>query len=75
MFAQAFVITAQAFVHVSQHGKLGQKVLARVVDVRFLAGAAPSATLRGPVVEITVAPQLGIAGRPSSQRIAEVIGR
>ena len=75
VFAQAFVITAQAFVHVSQRGKPGQKVLARFVGVRFLAGAGPSALVRGPTMEITVAPQLGIAGRPSSQRISEVIGR
>ncbi len=75
VFAQAFVIAAEAFVHVSQHGKPGQKVLARVAFVKFLAGSGPSAMARGATVQITVAPQLGIAGRPSSQRVAEVIGR
>ena len=75
VFAQAFVITAEAFVRVSQRGKPGQKVLARVTDVRFLSGSGPSAMMHGPLMQITVAPQLGIAGRPSSQRIVEVIGR
>ena len=73
VFADAFFVTAQAFVHVSQRGRSGLQTLSRVVDVRFLSGPGPSALVRGPMVEITVAPQLGVAGRPSSQRIAEVI--
>lgn len=74
-FADAFIITSQAFIRVGQRAKAGDKVLARIVAVRFVTGHGPSAAVQGPTVQITVAPELGVAGRPSSERIAQVIAR
>ena len=75
VFADAFFIVAEAFAHLSEHGRAGQQVLAHVADVRFLVGPSPAAALHGPTVQITIAPQLGIAGRPSSERVVAVITR
>jgi hypothetical protein len=43
--------------------------------VRFTTGRGPSAEAHGPVMQITIAPQLGVAGRPSSELIAAVLAR
>jgi hypothetical protein len=75
VFAEAFVITAQAFVHVAQTTKPGQSAISRIMEVRFVTGPQPSAAVNGPVMRITVAPDLGVAGRPSSGRLIAVLSR
>jgi hypothetical protein len=75
VFAEAFIVTSEAFERVSQKPKAAQGQLMRIVTVRFVTGHSPSASLHGPTMQITVAPDLGVAGRPSSERVAAVIGR
>lgn len=75
VYADAIIITAEAFVHVSQRGPDVQKMVSRFSMVRFISGRGPAATIHGPLVQITVAPQLGIAGRPSSELIATLLAR
>ena len=75
LFADAFILTADAIVHVSTRGAPGRAAASHIMKVRFVQGADAAAVLVGRMVQITVAPDLGVAGRPSSQRIAAVIWR
>jgi Domain of unknown function (DUF4908) len=70
VFADAFILAADALIRVNAHGKAGQGSVQQLSKVRFLQGAAPDVAVIGSSLQITVAPQLGIAGRPSSKRIA-----
>jgi hypothetical protein len=74
VFADAAIIASQAFARVGQ-GKSGRVLVARFAKVEFNAGKGPAAWARGQVVKITVCPDQGVAGRPSSERIANVISR
>ncbi len=75
LFADAFILTADAIVHVSSHGTPGRAAASRVAKVHFIQGADAAAVLIGRMVQVTVAPELGVAGRPSSQRIEAAIWR
>jgi hypothetical protein len=75
VFAEAFIITAQAFIRVAQRTKPGQSAIAHIVQVHFVTGRGPDAMVKGPVMRITVAPELGVAGRPSSGRLIAVLSR
>jgi len=75
VFAEAFIITAEAFVRVAQTTKPGQSAISRITVVRFVTGPAPDAAVKGPDMRITVAPDLGVAGRPSSARLIAVLSR
>ena len=75
IFADAAILTSQAFLRVGSKGKSGRTLVARFVKVEFDAGKGADATARGQVVRITICPDQGVAGRPSSQRIASVISR
>lgn len=75
VFADAAVIVSQAFARVGASSKNGRVLLARFSKVEFNAGRGPSATASGEIVRITVCPEEGVAGRPSSQRIASVLVR
>ena len=73
VFADAFLVTADAIVQVSTHGSAGHAACARVAKVYFVQGSDAAAQMVGRIVRITIAPDLGVAGRPSSQRIAAAI--
>jgi hypothetical protein len=75
LFAEAFIITAQAFVHVAQTTKPGQSAISHVMVVRFVTGRQADAAVKGPEMRITIAPDLGVAGRPSSGRLIAVLSR
>jgi hypothetical protein len=75
VFADAAILTSQAFLKVGSKSKAGKTLVARFVKVEFNAGRDASASTRGQVIRITVCPDQGVAGRPSSQRIASVISR
>jgi len=75
VFADAAILTSQAFMRVGGKGKTGKGMVARFVKVEFDSGKGAAASTRGQVVRITVCPDQGVAGRPSSQRIASVISR
>jgi hypothetical protein len=75
VFADAFILTAEAIVQVDEQGRAGQQCVWRLGKVRFIQGPNPDVAVNGPILQITVAPSLGIAGRPSSKRIAAVLAR
>ena len=75
IFADAAILTSQAFMRVGAQGKAGRSLIARFMKVEFNAGKGAGASAKGQVVKITVCPDQGVAGRPSSQRIASVISR
>ena len=73
IFADAFILTADAIVRVSARGPAGHAACARLVKVHFVQGSDAAAAVMGRIVQITIAPDLGVAGRPSSQRIAAAL--
>jgi hypothetical protein len=75
VYADAAILTSQAFTRVGNRGKEGRMLVARFVKVEFNAGKDAAASAKGQVVRITVCPDQGVAGRPSSERIASVISR
>lgn len=75
VFADAASLAVQAFVRVDRQGKAGHAALARYDKVAFLNGRPPGVRVVGQEVRITVTPDLGFAGRPSSQRISQVLFR
>ncbi len=71
VFADAAWVASEGFVRAAARaGGSGRGFVARVLAVRFISGAAPDVTAQGTVLRITVAPDRGPAGRPSSQRVA-----
>jgi hypothetical protein len=75
VFAEAFIITAQAFVRVAETTKPGQSAISRIRQVHFVIGSTPDATVNGPTMRVTLAPDRGVAGRPSSGRLIAVLSR
>jgi hypothetical protein len=75
VFADAAIVVSQAFARVGGQGKGGRVLLSRFARVEFNAGRGPAAAAKGEVVFITVCPDQGVAGRPSSQRVASVLAR
>jgi hypothetical protein len=73
LIADAATVASEAVVTLSADSD-GRSILNRVARVQIVRGGRPAASLRGSVVAITVAPALGVAGRPSSQRIMFAIG-
>ena len=74
VFADAANLTAQAFMR-ADHTKVAHTVIARYSKVAFVNGRPPGVSVLGPEVRITVTPDMGFAGRPSSQRISQVLFR
>lgn len=75
VFADAASLAVQAFARVDQRGHSGHEALSRIGKVALLNGRPPGVRLVGEEVRITVTPDLGFAGRPSSQRISQVLFR
>jgi hypothetical protein len=75
LLADAAFVVSEAFVQVAGQGDSGRKLVARFSKVEFEAGKNPSADARGKVVRITIAPERGLAGRPSSHRVAAAISK
>lgn len=73
VFADAASLAAQAFVRVDRKGEAGKAALQRCGKVAFLNGRPPGVRMVGQELRITVTPDLGFAGRPSSQRISQVL--
>ena len=68
VYADAASLTAEAISREAP-GLTPQSPLSRVRKVEFVEGPRASAALEGSSLEITVAPDQGLAGRPSSQRV------
>ncbi len=75
VFADAAALAAQAFTRVDHQGRAGHDALSRYDKVALFSGHPPSVTIVGDEVHIVVTPELGFAGRPSSQRISQVLFR
>jgi hypothetical protein len=75
VFADAAWTTAEAFARMAGRGPQGRQLAARFAKVQFIPGREPSAHVTGTVIQITVSPERGFAGRPSSARIVAVLSR
>jgi hypothetical protein len=68
LIADAAMVTSEAVVRMTRRSD-GRAMLARFKQVRLAEGRRPSVDLVKGALQITVAPTLGLAGRPSSERI------
>jgi len=75
IFADAANLAAQAFARLDHRGRPGHDALQHCNKVAFLDGRPPGAKMVGDEMRITVTPDLGFAGRPSSLRISQVLFR
>lgn len=73
LFADAASIASEAFVRLCSQLPDGRALASRFARVVFLTGGAAEAETQGSVVQITIAPSKGVAGRPSSERIFLVL--
>ena len=71
VLADAAQVAAEAFVQVAAL----RRGMARWTKVEFGTGRNPGVSAANGVLRVTVNPERGLAGRPSSQRIAEVIAK
>jgi len=69
VLADAAAVTAEAFTRLAGRGPVGRTVVSHVARVQFQTGREAQARNSGTVVTITVSPDKGFAGRPSSARI------
>ena len=72
--ADAATVTAEAVVRMAGRDG-GKAMLGKVSKVRLVEGHRPGAELQQGVMQITIAPADGLAGRPSSERIMSVVTR
>ena len=75
LLADAAAITADAFGRLAGHSPVGRVQVARFAKVQFITGHEAQAQATGPVIIITISPDKGYAGRPSSARIERVLSR
>jgi hypothetical protein len=68
LFADAAVIAVDAVQRLSRRPD-GRAFLAKLDNVVFVAGPKPDVAFKGAVMEVTVCPGRGFAGRPSSDRL------
>lgn len=73
LIADAAMIAADSMGRMSRHPN-GKSVLARIEKIFIAQGKRPDAEIENGVLVITVRPDMGIAGRPSSERIAHAAG-
>jgi hypothetical protein len=68
LFADSATIAADALVRLTRRAD-GRAFLVRLDKLVFLQGPKPDVAVNGPVMQITVTPGRGFAGRPSSDRL------
>jgi hypothetical protein len=73
LMADAAIIASEAVIRLA-HKPEARPALARLLKVRLVEGRKSGAALSLGVMQITVAPADGLAGRPSSDRIMAVAG-
>ncbi len=75
LFADAATIAAEAIVHLARRPE-GHAFLAKLDKLVFLKGAKPDVSINGQVMLITVTPDKGYGGRPSSDKLVKAaLGR
>eukprot|EP01037_Dinobryon_pediforme_P009281 gene9281-9361_t len=75
VLADAAWITAEAFTRLAGRGVQGKSQVARFARVQFATGPEAQAQATGSIVLITINPDKGYSGRPSSARIITVLSR
>ena len=73
LFADTAQVAAEAFARTAAAGR--RALGARFSTVRIVNGRPPAVAAQGPVIRITVDTDRGLAGRPSSRKIALALGR
>ncbi|MBA4794309.1 DUF4908 domain-containing protein [Phenylobacterium sp.] len=73
LVADAAMVAAEAVVRMSANAE-GRAALTKVSKVTLVEGKRPGASLRAGVILITITPEDGLAGRPSSQKIVAAAG-
>jgi hypothetical protein len=73
LVADTASIVVEAMINLSGRPR-GRAILARLGSVAILPGSRATVAVRGRVMAITIDPALGIAGRPSSDRILQALG-
>lgn len=73
LIADAAMIAADAMISLSKTAA-GRNALSRIEKIFVAQGKRPGAAVQNGVLVVTVRPDMGIAGRPSSQRIAMAMG-
>ena len=71
LIADSAMVTSEAVVRMTKHSGT-RRMLDRILKVRLVAGREPDAEVAQGVLEVTVSPTQGLAGRPSSDRIVHV---
>lgn len=71
LIADAAMVTSEAVVRMTKRSD-SRRLLDRILKVRLLAGRKAGAQLDQGVLEVTVTPPQGLAGRPSSDRIVQI---
>jgi hypothetical protein len=73
LVADSAMITAETVARIARRPD-GARLLVRVKKVQLVQGARASVILNADTMRITIAPGQGVAGRPSSDRIAYAVG-
>lgn len=73
LIADAAMVAAEAMVHLSRSTG-GRNAIGKIEKIFVAQGKHPSAAVENGVLVVTVRPDMGIAGRPSSERIAMAMG-
>ena len=71
LIADAAMVTSEAVVRIAKRAD-ARRLLDRILKVRLIAARKPQAEIDQGVLEVTVTPLQGLAGRPSSERIVQV---
>ncbi|HEY8574085.1 DUF4908 domain-containing protein [Phenylobacterium sp.] len=71
LLADAAMVTSEAMTRMGRQPRM-RGFLNRIMKVRLTEGRRPAAAMENGTLMITVAPQQGLAGRPSSERIVRV---
>ncbi len=72
LFADAAMVTADAVTSVGRHGD-GRHTLAKLAKVLLVPGRQANASYSDGVLQVIIEARQGVAGRPSSRRIAFVL--
>ncbi|HEX5775093.1 MAG TPA: DUF4908 domain-containing protein, partial [Caulobacteraceae bacterium] len=74
LIADAAMVAADSMARMARHPN-GKAVVARIEKIFVAQGRRPDAAIdKQGVLVVTVRPDMGIAGRPSSERIAQAAG-
>jgi hypothetical protein len=71
LIADSAMVTSEAVVRMTKRSD-SRRLLERIMKVRLVEGRKASAQISDGVLQVTVAPPQGLAGRPSSDRIVQV---